>query len=53
MQCKSGGPFILNYCHYKNGMYVQWLDYQLRQDLEISESSVLHVDESIDVCDED
>jgi hypothetical protein len=52
MQCESG-LFILHYCYYKNGMYVQWHEYQLSQDLEMCEFSVFHVDESNDACDED
>jgi len=47
MHCKS-----LTYCQYKNGLYVQWHDFQLEQDLEMCEFSVLHIDESISVCDE-
>ena len=50
MHCKS--PTLIYY-QYKNGMYVQWQDLQLKQHLEKCEFSVLHIDESIRVFDDD
>jgi len=50
MHCKS---LTLIYYQYKNGMYAQWHDFQLKQDLEMCEFSALHTDKSISVCDKD